>query len=123
MRMAWASIRTRGARAILFERGCAGGDGGGCLALGGLIAEPGDPSPDMVRVTSLFEKGCRLKYAPACSALGRLLLLGQGIPRDEAQGLSWMAQACELGDLSACNEVHARAPNRPPVAPAPSPLF
>lgn len=65
--------------------------------LGLLMLEVGRPE----RAISWLELSAEQGYADAMQWLGKLYVAGTGVPRDEQQGLMWIARAAALGHVIA----------------------
>jgi TPR repeat protein len=95
--------RDVGRAAVLYERGCRGGDGSGCNNLGTLY-EFGSLglAPDEERAAALYGEACEKGDAQGCGNVGvvRLRRPLTGAARNEA--VSLLRESCAKGSTRAC---------------------
>ena len=93
------------AAAAAFDRGCAAGVAAACGNLG-VLRLVGDGAPaDPAGGLALLDRACTSGHAPSCVRIGVVLAKGSKAPaitKDKERARAAFAQACALGDASAC---------------------
>jgi hypothetical protein len=81
------------------RKGCEGGSGTACLAVGVHLEYPGGGKPDRADLARpYYERGCDLGELRTCNNLGVSLRAGDhGLPKDEPSALTLFRQACNGG--------------------------
>jgi len=93
----------------LYTRACDQGWWSGCEDLAGLLLRREPP-----RAAALLLTACDGGLATACSNLGLMHYNGDGIPKNQDTGVTYLKRSCDLGYASACTWL---AQQRPPAAP------
>lgn len=85
-----------------YEKAAAQGEPDALFALG-LMYESGlAGATDRAKAIELYRKAAATGRSPDAEyALGRVYMRGQGVPRDEKQGLVWLVKAAEMGQPAA----------------------
>lgn len=93
---------------VLYERGCALGDGRSCVELAGLLRRvPQDGESQAAvhaRSLELYQRACDLDQAIGCDNAGRMLR-----EDDPDEALRWYARGCELAYPASCAAIERAA--------------
>lgn len=98
------------------QRACEHDDLVGCVERGVLQLKLGEVTPDAF-ITEMRAL-CERKEPTACMSLGvRLTLGGEGVTKDEVQGIQFMERACEIGNGHACAAIGEELARKPGATP------
>jgi TPR repeat protein len=100
----------------LYAKGCDLGNIDACKALARMRLS-GETVATADQVVRALEKACGASDAEACMYLALVYHNGDGVPRDEAQALSLLKKACELGAGQACAMLKERFRPSGPTGP------
>lgn len=89
--------------AQLLGRACTSGDGVGCATLGHLhLSGSGGVQKDVETAVKWFREGCERGHAPSCLSAAQVYAAGTGLEKSEADATRFYAEACRLGEKTAC---------------------
>jgi TPR repeat protein len=95
-------VRDREQAVALYRQACTEGDAPGCLGLGRMLEEGVEGAPDFAGARDAYRKAVDADLREARSALARLLWNGLGGPRQGGRARQLAKEACQQGDLRAC---------------------
>ena len=91
--------------AILFEKGCNGGDRESCTTLGALLLSGTGVTQDPGRAAQVFEGACGAGSGEACHYLGGQYLLGLGVKTNPELARAYNLSACQAKVPAACGHL------------------
>ena len=87
------------------EEACKKGNGGACVALGGLYYYGKGVSKDYTRAVELYKKACEMGDGLGCNNLGVMYEDGKGVSKDYTRARKLYKKACEMGDGWGCKNL------------------
>jgi len=105
-RLALPLMKTEPAKGLpLLKKGCTTGDGISCGMLALAFKEGTGIAKNAKATLALNERSCELDYAKGCYNLGLQLFNGEGVPADEARGITALEKACNGKAWRACGSL------------------